>query len=444
MKKIALINLLLIPLLSFSQIDTSKLIQPSKIIEDIDTLISTLKQIHPTFNDYYEKNKIKIKIDSFKNNLKKPISSVDLFRFIQPIIVVDGHTSLTSIGINAKYDYCYFPFSVLIYEGQLYVKENLSSNKDIQKGAIIESINGMSVKQILANLYRYIPGEKFSYKTTKLSYEFHTYFRIVYGPSTEFTIKLKNSSTEYKVGFAEKIPFQMHRPNFELKFFDKDIAYIYFRKFGPPREFIHFMDSSFSVIKEKNIKYLIIDNIKNSGGLSDLGDTLSSYFTDKPYLKFEKKKSRLGPYIKKAIEEQKPKGHIEGDYFVYDPVTVVPPKRINKFTGETYILCSRNSFSVGTFFPAEIKCSKTAFIVGEETGQPLLSDGDFEEYELPNTKITGASSLSILYMPCNNNDRESGVKPDYPVIPTLDDLLNDKNYILDYTLKMIKERKNYK
>jgi C-terminal processing protease CtpA/Prc len=444
MKKIALLYLMLIPLISFSQTDTSKLFRPVQIFEDIDTLISTLKQIHPTFNDYYEKNKIKNRIDSFKNNLNKPIRSIDLFRFIQPIIVIDGHTSLTSIGINSKYEECLIPFRVLIYNGQLYIKENLSTDKEIPNGAIIESINGLPVKQILSNLYRYIPGEKFSYKTAKLSREFHTYFWIIYGPFSEFIIKIKNSTNEHKVEFAKNRQFQMQRSKFELKFFDNDIAYIYYSKFGPPREFIHFMDSSFSIIKEKNIRYLIIDNINNGGGLSDLGDTLASYFTDKTYLRFEKKKSKLGPFIRKSIEEQKPEGHIVGDYFVYDPMTVTPQKRMNKFTGETYILCSRNSFSAATFFPAGAKCSKTAYLVGEETGQPLLSNGDIDQYKLPNTQITGVSALSIFYMPCNNNDMESGVKPDYLVIPTLDDLLNDKNYILDYTLKMIKGKKNNK
>jgi hypothetical protein len=44
-------------------------------------------------------------------------------------------------------------------------------------------------------------------------------------------------------------------------------------------------------------------------------------------------------------------------------------------------------------------------------------------------------------MPCNHNDAEKGVIPDYSVMPTLDDLLNDKEYILEYTLKLIRENK---
>jgi hypothetical protein len=441
MKKLAILFFLLFPMLSFSQNDTLKLFQPAQIIEDIDTLVSVLKRIHPTFSEYYEKNNIENKIDSFKNQLNKPIRSIDLFRFLLPIIVIDGHTSFTGIGINYKYEEHLLPFKVLIYEDKLYIKENLSTNKDIPNGAIIDSINGISVKTILDNLYRFIPGERTSYKTDKLSRRFYSYFWLAYGPFSEFSVRIKDSPFEYKVGWINEKPFQSTKPKFELKFFDKDIAYIYYSKFGPPREFIHFIDSSFIVIKEKKIKYLIIDNIKNGGGLGDLGDTIASYFTNKTYLKFEKKKSKLGPFIKKTIETDNPKGHIEGNYFVYDPVLVKPVERKNKFNGETYILCSRSSYSAATFFPAGAKCAKTAIIVGEETGQPLVSNGDNDQFKLPNTQISGVSALSIYYMPCNNNDIESGVKPDYLVEPTLDDLLNDKNYILDYTLKLIRSKK---
>ena len=51
------------------------------------------------------------------------------------------------------------------------------------------------------------------------------------------------------------------------------------------------------------------------------------------------------------------------------------------------------------------------------------------------------TALSKVYMPCNNNDEVNGVLPDYKVTPTFDDLLNDKEYTLEYTLKLIRENK---
>ena len=80
-------------------------------------------------------------------------------------------------------------------------------------------------------------------------------------------------------------------------------------------------------------------------------------------------------------------------------------------------------------------------MVGEETGQPLISNGGQDQFILPETKMFCITALSIVYMPCNNNDKINGVIPDYEVTPTLDDLLNDKEYNLEYTLKLIRENK---
>ena len=60
---------------------------------------------------------------------------------------------------------------------------------------------------------------------------------------------------------------------------------------------------------------------------------------------------------------------------------------------------------------------------------------------MPNTNIVCITALARIYMPCNNNDTITGVLPDYTVLPSLDDLLNDKDYALEYTLKLIREKK---
>ena len=60
---------------------------------------------------------------------------------------------------------------------------------------------------------------------------------------------------------------------------------------------------------------------------------------------------------------------------------------------------------------------------------------------LPETKMTCITALSKVYMPGHNNDEVNGVLPDYEVTPTLEDLLNDKEYTLEYTLKLIRENK---
>jgi C-terminal processing protease CtpA/Prc len=437
MRKLFMLYILITPTVLFAQKDTVQLFEPSLIKADIDTLISKMKDIHPTFLNYYQENNVQRKIDSIKKTINIPMSSLDLFRMMQPVISIDGHTTLMYTGeIYPKIDNPFLPFRIVIYHNLMYVKENLSENKTIPKGSTIETINGIPVNTIIENLIRYLPGEKESYKTKSLEKEFHIYYGLVYGSFSEFNVTI--NKTEYKVKGAKWNDFQEpSKPKFDLHFYD-DIAYIYKSSFKPPRDFISFMDSAFKVISEKQTKYLIIDNLRG-GGLTDLADSLMSYFAANPYCMFVKRMTKISPLTKDFIESKKSEGYIKDGYFVQEFLPHLP--RPNRFTGTTYILTGPLSYSTGTCFPAAAKCYHNAIVVGEETGQPLLSNGDLNRFVLPNTKLNCFTSLSRIYMPCNNNNTMNGLIPDYTVTPSLEDLLNDKDYALEYVLKLIRENK---
>jgi len=128
----------MIPIFLFGQKNTAQLYEPSLIKADIDTLISKMKDCHPTFWSYYQENRIQSKIDSLKNTIKSPMSALDLFRIMQPIISIDGHTTLNYTGeIYPKMDNPFFPFKVVIDCNRLYVKENLRVINQFQKGRLL-------------------------------------------------------------------------------------------------------------------------------------------------------------------------------------------------------------------------------------------------------------------------------------------------------------------
>ena len=111
MKKYILLYFVIIPTILFGQKETAPLFEPSQIKSDIDTLIYRLNEVHPTFNNYYVNNRIQNKVDSIKNSINKPISALDLFRIMQPIVSIDGHTTLTyAREIYPKMSNPFFPF----------------------------------------------------------------------------------------------------------------------------------------------------------------------------------------------------------------------------------------------------------------------------------------------------------------------------------------------
>jgi len=437
MKKLLVFYILIISAVSYGQKDTLQLFEPTLIKADIDTLISKMKDYHPTFLSYYHENKIQSKIDSIKETIDYPMSALGFFRIMQPIISIDGHTSISYRGeIYPKTDHPFFPFKIIIYNNLMYVKENLTDNKTVIKGSVIETINEIPANTIIKNLIRYIPGEKESYKLKILEEEFHFYYRLVYGSFPTFNITLNNKEYTLKGASWNNLK-EPSRPKYELRFYDDDIAYLYKRKFQP--DFLHFMDSAFTVITQKKVKYLIIDNLRG-GGITDIADTLMSYITEKSYCMFNKRVTKISSLTRDEAIYKEPKGSIKDNY-IWQEFSTHTIARNNRFTGITYILTGMKSYSTATCFSASAKCYGTAIIVGEESGQPLLSNAGLDKFVLPNTKLTCFTCLSIFYMPCNNNNTVNGVIPDYDVTPSLDDLLNDKDYVLEYTLNLIRENK---
>lgn len=136
MKIQLILSFIIFSSVSFGQNKTIELYEPHQIKADIDTLIQKLKAIHPTYQSYYTQNGIAEKIDSIKSNIKQPLSGLEFFRIMQPLVAIDGHTTLTYRGqIPPESNNPFFPFKIIIHNGNLYVKENLTENKDISKGA---------------------------------------------------------------------------------------------------------------------------------------------------------------------------------------------------------------------------------------------------------------------------------------------------------------------
>jgi len=68
MRRLLIVWILIIPALIFGQTETPQLFEPGQIKSDIDTLISTLMDVHPTFQSHFEANGLQSKIDSIKKN----------------------------------------------------------------------------------------------------------------------------------------------------------------------------------------------------------------------------------------------------------------------------------------------------------------------------------------------------------------------------------------
>ena len=85
----------------------------------------------------------------------------DFFRMIQPLITIDGHTTLQFNGkIYPEIANPLFPFETVVVNDKLYIKNNLSTDKLIGRGVEILTINNEKTSSIIREILQYVPGEK--------------------------------------------------------------------------------------------------------------------------------------------------------------------------------------------------------------------------------------------------------------------------------------------
>jgi C-terminal processing protease CtpA/Prc len=119
------------------------------------------------------------------------------------------------------------------------------------------------------------------------------------------------------------------------------------------------------------------------------------------------------------------------------------PKK-NSYSGKVYILINGSSFSVTSEFASVAHYLKRAKFIGEETGGGYYGDnsGTFVIVTLPNSRLNVGIPMLAYYTAVKNYPfADRGIIPDYEVKPPIEDILNNKDTVLTFTLKLIENQK---
>jgi hypothetical protein len=142
---------LLLALCLFSQWSYAQPLTAAQARRDIDSVISVLSDIHPTFNGSYNKRELVV----LRDTLNTPLTSHQLFITLQPLVILDGHTTLQFTGqILPDVASPLLPFETVILDNRLFVKLNLSTDTLLKKGTEILTINGNPVLEIISRISR--------------------------------------------------------------------------------------------------------------------------------------------------------------------------------------------------------------------------------------------------------------------------------------------------
>ncbi|WP_369752161.1 S41 family peptidase [Flavobacterium sp. WC2409] len=398
------------------------------------------------------------------------------------------------------------PFSQFNFDfinDKLYVVKNKSNNKTIKPGTEVVSVNEVKPINLIEEYNTFYSSDGYN-TTLKKRYSgkrFSSYFTIENGlkDSLNYVFKINDSlkkitilrhqedttSNSLKKNKLKKTAFNHAKRkvirkkkrvngynktenifNRNLRFIEKDssIAILKINSFKLG-DFRTFYKESFNKIDRYKSKTLILDLRDNGGGRLNEIVNLYTYLADSSFVFIDESevvsKSSLlkgayfseGTFVEKIIKTiYSPllygylfltvhKGQNGKNYYA----TQTRLHKINKaaFKGKIYVLINGGSFSASSIISSNLKGSKRATFVGQETGGGYNGTvaGFMPKIKLPKSDIKIRIGL-MLFAPHYKTDQHGhGIFPDQEIIPTLQNKIEEIDVELNWVLEDIKKQK---
>jgi C-terminal processing protease CtpA/Prc len=446
---------------------------------DFEYLYKTLEASH---YDLYANTKKEVFDKEYKKISASITDSLTLLQidrlFLQFVALTkEGHCSIelpfSSYGPYLHNGGTLFPLNVYFRNGRVFVLDNFSTDSSMIPGDEIISINRKPIKDVMKNIYRYLPGENDYFKNNIIeAVSFPRILWIVNDENKNYDVGIKKQNGkqmninissiqgyEFEGIMANRKPLPFSNQERTFQYID-DIAFLrpgtFFNasKYDEKsqlkinsglldnKEFIHLLDSCFTMIHNKHTQVLIIDLRGNPGGAGTFSNPMVAFFATEPFIgssKFSMRTSEISKnfwkdvndtselsVVKKEIlsRENGKRFEIEVSKYKYQPRT-----DSLKFKGKVYVLINRFSGSQAIEVPAMIQHYKFGILIGEKTSP--LTDANARQFKLPNTQLTVIFPEAFY----GDSSMANGVIPDYLIN---DDVLTEKDEILDYTLDLIK------
>jgi C-terminal processing protease CtpA/Prc len=432
---------------------TTRYIPKSKAINDLEFMMQSLENIHPDIYNFISKDSFLVQFNRVASDLPESISETDFHKACARLTSYfgTGHTKPMPNLIGKRMQLIFkraFPYRTIIIDNRLFVTDNLCLINRIPVGSEITEINGKEINQLIIELSQLVSYENDAFRNSQITQPFNIG---LWNNFKQFNIKYKEYvSNEIKEIRAQGGIFSNMYSFITLQkpkklFFNQispEIGYIGFFDCHDLKDFQEFFKSTFSELKNKGISNLIIDIRANGGGHTEIGAELMQYIFQQPFkeidsaiVKVSNELIATGKVVQKLGRDKKEVGK------TYTRILEPYQLRDNpfRFMGKTYLLTDIGTFSAGQVFASVYKCYGNGIIIGEETGGITVSFGDVHFFDLPNTGIRIMTSWEKAYSACGVDNRR-GVIPDYIVSNSLDDYIEKRDKVLEFTANLINKK----
>ncbi len=442
--------------------------------KDFSVFKTALVEAHPGINRFESAKTIDSLFQKAEQALIDSISQADFYRLLSPVVaaVRCGHTKFFPDGLydeNHLYHYFYgtdrlFPLKLLFSGKKGYFLDSYDQKIDAEKGTEIVSINDRPVAELIPVLFRNIvaDGKVESSKYLELNNFFPAYYANLIDSPEQFRLELRKNNGEITTVMIpattleeileyEKKNTRQAEPSFVLTFPEQNVALMKIKAFYPLSKednFKKFLKSSFAEIQSKLIERLIIDLRDNEGGNDRWGALLFAHLTGKPFKYYEtlvlpNRNLSFSEYaqmpkfyglLKLLIKKDKDGGY---RWPVHKNLKIQKPSK-HPYSGEVLVLVNGNSFSVTSEFAAVAKATGRAKLLGQETGGTYSGNnsGTFVLVTLPNSRLVLGIPMLGYYMAVPEIQAlDRGVLPDTEINPTIQQVINGEDIILEKALQ---------
>lgn len=305
----------------------------------------------------------------------------------------------------------------------------------IPAGSEIISINKIPVSAIIESTKQLVSSDARSStgKLAKFGYTFPDLFALQYGNPNRYEVNfIPPGSVEIQGCVLKPVSRKQAWENpintlagsiaggealqLEIEEAQK-LAVLGIRTFGfynNKEKFYAFIDSAFEQVSRSEIQHLILDLRNNSGGDPYCAVRLLSYLEIKP-----------APYFARVYEE-------------YETLAKpIPVAGKNAFQGDLYILINGGCFSTTGHLCSLLKFTRRGKFVGEETGGTYECNDSQVKVTTSVTKLNLNVARMTYTAAVKGLSRETGIMPDYPVEPTIGDVLAGRDVVKEFVGKLM-------
>lgn len=287
-----------------------------------------------------------------------------------------------------------------------YYNKDYGKESGLQIGDIIESINGVSINQIIEKQSKYTPASNQATKLRNIARNLlksnDGQLQIDYSRNGE---KGRKSVTTYS---SEELDIQAQAKDTSFKMINTDIAYIHN-----------------GVLKRAHLP-IIWEEIKNTKGLII---DCRNYPSDFPIYDVSKLlMEKAIPYVMFTNPQIESPGH-----FVFKKTLSVGKKNKGYYKGKIVILINEISQSSAEFHAMAYRVHPNATVIGSTTAG---ADGNISNFYLPGgikTRITGIG----VYYPDGGETQRIGIIPDIEMHPTIKGIREGRDELVEKAIEVI-------